>query len=351
MSDPKASPEDPQEDVLELEVPDPGTLPGESPGAEAPPAEEESPYRNLLVPLVVVPALIVMVLVLIFVMFGAIAGEEDSPRENLDRLLNGGFNERQQAAFTLVRQVLDHEHARREGREPEWDIDASFLPELKAARETFGDPDEPGEVTTALVLSSLLAQLGEPDGVYQLIDLTQLPAELDPEGETRMSAAWTLGAIGDELEEAERRLSARALIELLGHEDAGLALAAAAGLQNLPSEGTTAALTGLLGHASLEMRGTAALSLAHLGEAAGAEVLASMTGPEPYEAERASAPAKWPPKRVSESRIKALAALGSLGLPPEAAVLEALAEDDPDGNVRAAARELLAGRGVGGGDG
>ena len=65
------------------------------------------PYRNLWVPLVVVPALIVMVLVLVFVFFSSIVGEEASPRENLARMLEGGANERRQASFNLVRQTLD----------------------------------------------------------------------------------------------------------------------------------------------------------------------------------------------------------------------------------------------------
>ena len=88
--------------VTEIEIRDPDPSDPGSPATPAMPAGE-SPYKNLLVPLVVVPALIVMVLVLVFVLFGAVAGKEDSPRENLDRLLHGGFNERKQAAFNLVR--------------------------------------------------------------------------------------------------------------------------------------------------------------------------------------------------------------------------------------------------------
>ena len=52
--------------------------------------------------------------------------------------------------------------------------------------------------------------------------------------------------------------------------------------------------------------------------------------------------AVWAPQRVSESRRKALEALVRLGLPPAAERLETLAEDDPDPNMRAAARGVLA---------
>jgi len=341
VSDTDPRPDEEPEDVLELEVPDPGTLPGEGPLSAPAGGGEEGPYRNLLVPLVVVPALIIMVAVALFTFFLLAVGSEDSPRENLEQLLNGGFKDRQQAAFSLVRQVLEYEHARAEGRDPEWDIDPSFLPELKRACEQQGEPEDADEVTVALVLSSLLAQMGEPQGVYQLIDLTGLDATLDPRAENRIRAIWTLGAIGADLQPAERTLAARALIALLEDPDPAVVLVSAAGLQNLPTEATVPALQGLLESPSLELRGTAALSLAQLGDPAGAPVLRAMTTFEPYEREHAADRAKWSPKRVSESRLKALGALATLGLAPEPAALGELAENDPDGQIRAAARELL----------
>jgi hypothetical protein len=68
-----------------IEVPDPDP-------AVPPPAAPESPYKNLLVPLVVVPFMVVGVLVLVFVFFGAVAGEETSIEENLRRVVDGGLN-------------------------------------------------------------------------------------------------------------------------------------------------------------------------------------------------------------------------------------------------------------------
>ena len=328
--------------MSEIEIPDP--TPGE-PGPEtavpADPPESQGPYRNLLVPLVVVPAMIVMVLVLIFVLFGAIAGDEDSPRQNLDRLLSGGFNERQQAAFNLVRQVLEYRRADAEGAAPEWDIDASFLPDLRAAREGVGKLEDPGDIPIPLVLSSLLAQLGDSQGVSQLAEMTALSAALDPDGQYRLYAAWTLGAIGRELQPRDRAHAAETLIGLLESDDAGLVLVATAGLQNLPSAETTAALSGMLQSRVLEQRGTAALSLAALGDVAGAEVLREMLLPETYAAERSEEPTKWPPLRVSESRSKALEALVELGLAPSRKDLERWADEDADPNMRAAARKLL----------
>lgn len=316
--------------MTEIEIRDPDTD-APSPAEPAP----ESPYKNLLVPLVVVPALIVMVLVLVFVFFGAVAGKEDSPRENLDRLLNGGFNERKQAAFNLVRQVLDYRRASAQGDVPEWEIDASFLPELRAAREQVEELRSSKDVPIPLVLSSLLAQLGEAEGVEQLAAMTELADELDPEHEYRMYAAMTLGAIGPELADHERELAAGALIRLLESPDDGLVLVAIAGLQTLPSPETVPALRGMLASSALEQRASAALSLARLGEQAARGVLEEMLELAPYDEERRADPRKWPERRVSESRCKALEALRALGVLGKED-LERLAED-PDPDVRRAA--------------
>ena len=326
--------------MTEIEIPPP--TPSGDPPPPAP-AGPESPYKNQQLPLVVVPALIAMVLVLIWGFFSGLTGSESTPRENLELLLHGGFNERQQAAFNLVRQVLEEKHRQEAGQASEWDIDASFLPELRAAREAVGEWESPEDIPIPMVLSSLLAQLGDPDGVRQLEELTRLGESLDPEGQYRVYAAWTLGAIGRELEEEPRLEAARTLIELLEHPDEGLVLVATAGLQNLPSPGTLEALRGMLASRSLDQRGTAALSLAALRDDAGQAVLREMLRMESYDAERGDSPYRWPPKRVSESRSKALEALKELDLAPPREDLERLAEEDPDANVRALARKLLAG--------
>ena len=323
--------------MTEIEIRDPDPTGGQPAPAEAP---AESPYKNLLVPLVVVPAMIVMVLVAVVMLFTSMTGKEDTPRENLARLLDGGFNERKQAAFNLVRQVIDARRARAEGSAAEWDIDESFLPELRRAREQVGALERPQDVPIPLVLSSLLAQLGDPEGVAQLAEMTGLSDELDPEREYRMYAAMTLGAIGDELPEPVRESAAGTLIGLLESSDPGMVLVAIAGLQNLPSSGTVPALIGMLSAASLEQRGSAALSLATLGDATGVGVLRELLGPAVYEAERASDPRRWPAARVSESRIKALDALAALdALTP--AELEPLLGDD-DAGVRSRALAVQA---------
>jgi hypothetical protein len=329
---PNQDPEPPSalQEGRSIEVPD---------GPEAP----ASPYRNLLVPLVVVPALIGMVLVAVFVLFSAVTGKADSPSENLRTVLNGGKNERRQAAFSLVRQILEHQEALRAGEPSEWGIDASFLPELRNARAQMGPVAElqGDDVAIPFVLSSLMAQLGDPEGVRQLIEMTHLPDRADPDGSFRIDAVFTLGAIGRELAEPERAAAAAALIELLSSEDSGLVLASTASLQNLTGDEVRAALAGCLADSRVEIRLQAALSLVRLGDPAGIAVLREMIHPEPYQAEHDLEPRKWAPQRVSESRVKAVRALRELGEPIDAELLARWARDDPDSAIRALARELL----------
>ena len=77
-------------------------------------------YRNLFVPLVVVPFLVVGVIALVFVFFGAIRGEDPSMEQNLATAIDGGANERKQAALSLAAQALENSVALAEGREAPW---------------------------------------------------------------------------------------------------------------------------------------------------------------------------------------------------------------------------------------
>ena len=336
----------------EIEIPDEPQRPGGSggpgtPGAPGPSGEPggeepESPYRNLLVPLVVVPALIVMVLVLVGVLFGTIAGSEATPQENLARLLSGGANERTQASFNLVRQVLEDLEARQKGEPEEWDLDATFLPQLRAAYAGCDELKSEEDVLTPLCLAMLMTRLGDPEGVGHLVELTRLDEALDPGAEYRFRALSVLGGVADGLEPAVRQRAARVLIEHLEGDDPGLSTVSASALGSYPGEETLAALRGALGAADLQVRGTAALSLARLEDPACVGVLEELLTPAAYASERSASAQRWTrPELVSESRRKALAALVELGQGPDRAELTRLSEEDDDLLLRDLARKLL----------
>jgi len=319
--------------VTEIEIRDPAPEPAPEPATEG----------SRIVPLVVVPALIGMVLVALVAFFSTLTGKEDSPRENLDQLLHGGANEREQATFGLARQLLDFRVARAEGRAPEWDIDASLLGDVRNALSEIDARGAPEDLDRRFVLAGLMAELGDPDGIAHLAEIAATTSPADPGGEIRIQAVLALGNLAGEHGEAERELAARTLIGLLTDADDGLVLAASAGLQRLPGPETLAALGVLLDRPRLEQRVTAALSLAALGSKAGVPVLTEALAFEPYELERAGDPKKWQAPTVHESRRKALRALIDLGAAPGEAELARLAEEDPDPEMRSAARAALRG--------
>ena len=83
----------------------------------------DTPYRNLWVPLVLVPAALVIAILLVWVLFSGISGSEATLEQNLERIVAGGRNDRDQALFNLARQVSENQRAAREGEPPPWPMD------------------------------------------------------------------------------------------------------------------------------------------------------------------------------------------------------------------------------------
>lgn len=307
----------------------------EEPQTEAPPeTPARGPYQNLWVPLVLVPAGIVLVVLGILAFVGGITGEEKSLGQNLEVVLHGGANEREQAIFSMVRQLEENRAARLEGRELPWPIDATFLDDLRSAWTRLA----PEDVNARLVVATTLSQLDEDEGVEKLLELLELPDELDRKGEVRFTALAHLGATGDP--------AARdGILAFLDHPDPGLRSIAAISLQKIPGEVTLSALSGALGDSSFEVRANAALSLSELGDASGVVLIRDLLEQATYEEQAAADPEGRKFARgvgVSEGRAAAVRALGALRLDEDRARLEALADDEPDLTVREAAMRALA---------
>ncbi len=314
----------------------------------SPPVEQvDSPYRNLWVPLVIVPALIVVVLVVVFVVFGAVATEARGPRENLERMREGGPNERQQAAFAFAGQVVEQARARDEGRTPEFAIDASLIPDLEAAfASTPADLPE-----QRFVLAMALAQLEADGAIDRLIEVLGNPADSgvgggDPssaEAVMRFNLMTHLGPLGARLGEPQRERVLDALIPFLDGPDAGLRSAAAVALQRYPGERSRSALRGLLGSSDVELRGNAAIALSHLGDPSGADVLRELCAAELYASLNRAEPKKFAQgELVTRSRVLAVGGLARLGRAQDRELLEQLAAGEPDVEVREAAMRALA---------
>ena len=266
---------------------------------------------------------------LVFVLFSSIAGREAAPEENLRRMIEGGTNERQQAAFNLVRQV----RAAAEGREEGWHPGPEFLEEVRAAWDRVDADDH----AARMVLAMILAQNGDAEALPHLVELLEIGDEADPDGHIRFNALAGLSAVGD-------ASAAKHIASLLDHEDHVLRLGAASVLQAIPGPASVAALRGALDDASLEVRGMAAISLSILGDDGGAHVLLDLTDPETYAHERNADPRRYADALlVQHSRVKAIEALARLGRPGDRERIAALASGaEADLVVREAAKRALA---------
>ena len=297
-------------------------------GSEEGPA---SPYGNLLVPLVVVPAMIVVVVILVYTLVGAITGEEASLDENLHRVLHGGSNEREQAAFALVAQLAENDRARVNGAELPWELSNDLAPNLAGALEGLGED----EAQMRYVISSALYHLGDPAGLEGMRQILALGEDADPDGRLKFHALYCIGPRG----EPETFEDVRAFLE---SEDEGLRILSAGFLRFYPRELAIPALKGVLGDHDLAVRLNAAISLSWLGDPAGAMLLKDGAGREIYEAERSRDPREYArPEVVRENRVRALEALARLGREGDRALFEELASGDEDLQVREAAMKAL----------
>lgn len=294
-----------------------------------------APYRNLWVPLVVVPFLVVGVIVLVFVFFGAIRGREATIQENLDRVVHGGANERKQAAVNLAVQVVENRTAELAGRPPVWAVEGDILLELQRAWEALPEDDNP---RIRLTLAELAAHFGDPAALDRLLTFLALPDEQDPKGELRVPAMIAIASLGQER-------AAEPLAAFLAHSDSFLRQSAAAALQTIPGEASRAALAGLLDDPSLELRGQAAISLARRGDPAGADVLRELIALESYAAARGADPRKFATERsIHDARLEAVRSLARLGRSEDRALFQRLADGEADPGVREAAMLALEGR-------
>lgn len=296
-------------------------------------ADAGSPYRNLWVPLIVVPFLVVAVIALVFVFFGLIRGKDASIADNLERVVSAGENERKQAAVSLAAQIHENRKAIAEGRSPPWEVRPGLLEDLRRAWDrTHGEAGP----YILLTLAQLAALYGDPDAGAKLSTFLDLPDSEDPQGEVRVQAMLALSWVGGPG-------AAEKVIPFLGHPDRFLSQSAAGILQALPGEATLEALRGVLDSASLELRGQAALSLAALGDPAGAGVLRELIDARVYAKAREEAPRLWNEPLVHASRLNAVRALGALRIPQDRPLLEDLARREEDSAVREAAMLALRG--------
>ncbi|MDP6538633.1 MAG: HEAT repeat domain-containing protein [Planctomycetota bacterium] len=302
------------------------------------PVKRPSPYRNLWVPLVVVPALIVVVMVLVAVLFGAISGGKTTLAQNLVAVETGGANERTQALFALAQKFAENLRALEDGEPEPWPFDeAEMARKLGVAWERTAEEDH----EIRIVLASLLTQLGDGQGVAYLVTMLDLSEADDPQAEIRFNVLANL-ILADLSALTDDRL-ADVLGRLAKCEHYDLRSLAVVAARKLPFAQALPLLREALGDSFIEMRLNAAVGLAGMGDPSGAEVLRDLLEQEVYAAERRANAALWHrAEAISTARREALKALGSLALPEDRPLVARLAEQADDPNLRAVALEVQA---------
>lgn len=294
---------------------------------EQPPSK--SPYSNLFVPLVVVPAGLVVVIVIVFTLFGAVAGQETSLEQNLDRIVSGGTNEREQALWNLVQQLTANHQAGLDGETPPFALPDNFSAMVHEAAREIGE-DEPSIRLTLGIVEALMGEREKAAEVFlPLLDLT---LDADPRGEVRLQAIANLGLLGD----ARAR---EPVMAFLADEDVGLRQIAAAALQNLRGAGVTEALEGALSDHDFVVQLNAAISLSHVAPDSqqAASLLRKALDPTVYAALHAADARKYQSQElISSSRVKALQSLVRMNRPEDREFIDALT-DDADPSVQEAA--------------
>lgn len=344
LTEPDPKPQDPQDDsqAAPASAKDEGYAVESVQIADEAGGETEGPYQNMWVPLLVIPGAIVIAAVAIVAFLGAGLRKEKSPEENLRTAVDGGSNEREQARFNLIRQLTENLEERAKGNEVPNPIPEDFATQLEVASDELED-DGP---LAGLALAIALSQVDRERGAARLIRLLDTPADEDDDGFVRFFAMTNLGWLAMDGVTSAQGTKGQA-IAMMGNEDVGLRIAAAAVLPFLegdtPDTDLRNVLSGGLDDAELQVRATAALSLASLAppDPIAIPLLTDMTASEIWEEANKTNPVQF--HRAEDWRVYqvqaalALAKYGETTRP----ILERLSEESDDLRVQDAVRRAL----------
>lgn len=282
--------------------------------------EQPMTLGGWLVPFFVIPLVIVVSVALIFLLFGVLTAEEKSPRQNLDRVLHGGRNDRKQGAFELQRQLQNREKEKIV-------LDANFTPDLVKAFEELRGSSE-SDVELVCLLAASLGLLHDPRAIPPLAAALD-DARSVPGSGFVLSVQW-YAAFG--LATLATPETLPSLLAMAKSPDEGLRKLAALGLGRLDMPESRKMLHEALEDPSKLVRWTAAQSLASMGDAAAAAPLREILDP------KNAAVLGQQPQRVDSIRA-AVEALVLLNDRETIALLKKLDAEEGDPKIRDLARK------------
>jgi len=287
--------------------------PAQAPGEPTAPSRRRSP-------LLLFPIGLAVLAVAVYIVFGLIASEGESPSDYLDEIRLRRVDA-WEPAFRLSRLLAGKDAVH---------LPPRFVPDLITVFQSARDADP--RLRRYLALS--LGEVRDPRAVEPLIEALQ-----DPDVQTAIYAAWALGTIGD-------TRAAPGLVPLLEHEDPGLRKIAAYALGTLDDPGSLAPLRGLLHDPVEDVAWNAALSLARRGDRAGLPLLVRMLDRAYLDRvqrdDESGRPRALTEQQKEDAIRNALRSLVLLRDTEHLDLVRALRESDPNLQVRQAAFESLA---------
>ena len=268
-----------------------------------------------------IPLLVVGATVLVYIGFRGLLSEDRSAEEYLTDIRSGGSNRRWPAAYELSRLMADPEFVKRE--------EAILAPELTKAFAESKNDDPRVRQYLALTLGRLTPPL--PAEARQLL----VDALNDEDGQTRISAIWSLGSTADGSVSADIERQYRS-------EDAGVRKMVVYALGSMPIDAGNETLVKALEDAEPDVQWNAAIALARHARHEGVPVLRRMLDRAYVErnvTRQSQARAEVDP--VGEVMISGLRAIAALKDATVSEQVKALSTDDQNLKVRQAALDAL----------
>lgn len=273
----------------------------------------------LAVQFFLIPLGVIAVTILIYAGFRVLLADDRTVQDYLNEIQNGGSNRRWPAAYDLSRRISD--------------------PKVRAANPGLGPAlvkaFHDSKSSDPLVRRYLALALGRldpplpPDAVPLLTE-----ALTDPDSDTRISAIWALGSIGD-------AAAAPALMELYASDDAGIRKMTVYALGALPGDLQVRTLQTALNDTATDVKWNAAVALARHGRRDGLPVLREMLDRAHVERSLQRGAGARDEDRAGEVMINSLRAVASLKEGTLREPVLTLSRQDPSMRVRQAALEAL----------
>ena len=258
-----------------------------------------------------VPMLIASVLTGVILFFGLIGRDDRAISDYLNEIKMGSQHQRWQSAYELAYKLQSSEER------------AITDQDRRLALEVF-DSAPPEDTKIREYLALTLGQMKVREAVPSLVDALE-----DQSDKTRIYALMSLGAIGDPSSEA-------AVAARLDDPDAGIRKTAAFALGGIGGELAREGLHRTIHDPVADVRWNSALSLARLGDDAGRDELLKMA-----DRELVSSTPGITEAQAADVLEGAAKALGALKVEESIPLLQVLARQDPDHEVRQAAHTSL----------